>query len=775
MGSRIEREEFNGSAAAPKRSGLKRDADHADDPLMGSGTHDMRGPPDAGLRGALAGPSDREIELPVSPLDGLVIARMVSIVAFAALTSSFNNDPATNRLVLAILVVAAIQPLLPVFWKYQGSYRQAQVVTDLGAIVIFVLVAPDYFWLCSIVIAAIIGNSSVLASLRNFVVMSCVAVGALAAAGAVKGVEDFERGAAVILILAIGLGHMGVKSRSSMQSARGDLLHALSAARGLAHLTDLTGGVIDVVGDTEAVVGWPRDQWLSMDHREIIHPDDLEGFWIDLDEVHDGMLVDRTARIRTSDNRWVWLRDMSRVVMHRNRPHARGFSIDVSAQQDGLDRVTSEASTDVLTGLRNRRALLVELESRRHGVGHHLILIDLNRFKGVNDTLGHDAGDILLQIVSGRLATCLRPNDVLARLGGDEFAIIVDQMRDSVAVAALVDRIGFEVSLPAEVGGVSITTSISAGIVAARPGGADELTMLMRADIAMYAAKRAGQTSAVFDDQLERAADRRAALVRDLPAALADDSLTLHYQPIVETSTGTVVGVEGLARWDHAEFGLLSPDAFLEVVLLSDRSAEFTRQMVRDAIETVRQLDAIGSEITVAVNLPIRALEDVEFGHWLTASCASASVSPSRLVVEIAERDIHDMASITAAIDRMAALGVIISVDDFGSGHATFERLRWRNVAQLKLNSEVVRHAVTADREREVLRSILELADRLGYDVVAEGVETEAQLELLRELGCLRTQGHLFAAAMPRPDLLDRLVKAECAPVGRAMISARID
>jgi diguanylate cyclase (GGDEF)-like protein len=742
---------------------------------MGSGIHGTTRTPDSELKDAFAGRSDREVELPVSPFDGLVIARVLAILALALLAYSFNDGPETNQLVFAIIGVAALQPLLPVFWKYQGSYRQAQMVTDIGAFAVFVLIAPDYYWLCSIVVAGIIGNHAVLASLRSYVAVSFFALGVMAATGAVTGVEQYERGVGVILILSVGLGYLGVKTRASMRSARADLLHALAAARGLAHLTDLSGGVVNVVGDTEAVVGWPLEQWCSMDHRDIIHPDDLDGFWIDLDTAVDGSLIDRTARIRTSDDRWIWLRDISRVVMHRNRPYARGFSTDVSAQQDGLDRMSTEASTDVLTGLRNRRALLVELEARRHRPGHHLVLIDLNRFKEVNDTLGHDAGDVLLGIVARRLATCLRPDDVLARLGGDEFAIIMDDMRDTAAVAALVDRLSFEVSLPAEIGGVTITTSFSAGIVAARDGEADDLTMLRRADIAMYVAKRAQLTLAVFDDELERTAQRRAVLSRSLPTALDTNALTLHYQPIVDTLTGAIVSIEGLARWGHADYGLLSPEAFLEVVLLSDRSAEFTRRMVSDAIETVLQLTAIGSDVTVSVNLPTRTLEDVEFGHWFAAACASASVPPSRLVFEITERDIHDTTSITAAIDRLSALGVVIAIDDFGTGHATFERLRWRNVAQLKLDSDIVRNAASVPREREVLRSILELARRLEYDVVAEGVETEGQLELLRELGCPRAQGYLFAAAMTREDLLVRLSCVKGGPVEADTVLARTD
>ena len=706
------------------------------------------------MRDAFAGRKERPIELPVLPGDHLVVARVLAILALACVTASFNDGPESTRVALFLVAAAAVQPGLPIFWRFQDSYRQAQMVTDIIVFVLIVAIAPQYYWLGAVVAAALIGNHAVLASVRSFVLTAGLTATALAVVGAAGDVAQFERGVAIVAILSAGLGYLGHNTRASMRASREDILHVLSAAGGLAQLTDLSAGVIDVVGDTEAVVGWSREDWLSLDHREIIHPDDLADFWPDVN-IRAGALVDRTARIRASDGRWIWIRDVSRVVMHANRLHLRGFIIDVSKQQDGLHRLTTEASTDVLTGLRNRRALLMELGARKLRPHHYLVLIDLNRFKDVNDTLGHEAGDALLQVVADRLTRCLRPDDVLARLGGDELAIVMDTMTDMSAVVAAVDRVAFEVSRPVEIAGVNITTSISAGIVDARPGEADESIMLHRADIAMYAAKRLHRTSAVFDADLERTSVRREELSTDLSCALASGDITLHYQPIVDTMSGAIVGGEGLARWDHPVFGLLTPDAFLDVVLISDRSGDFTRRMVLDAIATVRTLADAGSAVTIAVNMPIRALEDVEFGRWFTAACRAGAVSPSQLVFEIAEQDIHDTESITSAIDQLAELGVTISVDDFGAGYATFERLRWRNVAQLKLDRDILVNVATDERGREVLRSILELAARLDYDVVAEGVETDEQFALLRELGCPHAQGYLFASAMMRSEFID--------------------
>jgi diguanylate cyclase (GGDEF)-like protein len=706
------------------------------------------------MRDAFAGHKERPIELPVSPLDLLVVARVIAILALACVAVTFNDGPESTRVAFFLVAAAVVQPGLPIFWRFQDSYRQAQMVTDIIVFVLIVAVAPQYYWLCAVVAAGLVGNHAVLASVRSYVLTAGLTVIALAVVGAAGHVAQYERGVAILAILAAGLGYLGHNTRASMRASREDILHVLSAAGGLAHLTDLSAGVIDVVGDTEAVVGWSREDWLSLDHREIVHPDDFADFWPDVN-IRAGALVDRTARIRARDGRWIWIRDVSRVVLHENRPHLRGFIIDVSKQQDGLHRVTTEALTDVLTGLRNRRALLMELGARKLKSQHYLVLIDLNRFKDVNDTLGHEAGDALLQVVADRLTRCLRPDDVLARLGGDEFAIVMDTMMDMSAVVAAVDRVAFEVSRPVEIAGVNITTSISAGIVDARPGEADESIMLHRADIAMYAAKRLNRISAVFDADLERTSVRREQLSRDLSSALASGDLTLHYQPIVDTISGTIVGGEGLARWDHPVFGLLTPAAFLDVVLISDRSGDFTRCMVLDAIATVRTLADAGSAVTIAVNLPIRTLEDVEFGRWFTAACEASAVSPSQLVFEITEQDIHDTESITSAIDRLAELGVTISVDDFGAGHATFERLRWRNVAQLKLDRDLLVNVATDERGREVLRSILDLAARLGYDVVAEGVETDEQFALLRQLGCPHAQGYLFARAMIRSKFID--------------------
>ena len=711
---------------------------------------------------------DHTVATVVAPRDGLVIGRMIAIVVIAGLVLTFDDGRDSVAVAALMLVIATLQPVMAWTWPHTEQFRQAQVFSDLATFVVLVAIAPDYYWLAVITLASVIANHAVMASLRHYVPAALCASVAVAVLGETSGVSTAGQVSAMFFILVVGHGYMGYSTRAATQSARRDLLSAVTAAGGLAHLVDLTAapGVVDIVGDVERVVGWSKEEWMTIDHREIIHPEDIDDYWLDVDDLEVGTVVDRMARVRTRDGRWTWIRDMSRVVVHGQRLHLRGFSIDVSAQQDGLDRFENEATTDSLTGLRNRRWLLSELSQRESTSNYFLVLIDLNRFKHVNDTLGHEAGDELLEVVADRLTMCLRPDDVLARLGGDEFAIVMDDMPDAAAVAAAVERFAWEVSRPVEISGVTLTTSLSAGIAHGIAGESSATELLRHADIAMYTAKRERRVSATFDADLEQRSDRRSALSTSLSSALSTHDLTLHYQPIIEVETGRVAGAEGLARWQHDEYGLLRPDSFLDVILMSERSGDFTRAMVADAIGAARRVSDEGFELPISVNLPIRAVEDSDFETWFVAECGRQGVSPSQLVFEIAERDLHHTDLITVSIDRLSRLGVTISVDDFGAGNATFERLRWRNVDQLKLDSGVMRNAVKDDRERAILRSVIGLASELGYDVVAEGVERDDQMELLRRFGCSHVQGHLFAGAMPLDDLV------RCLEAGRLAADA---
>lgn len=689
------------------------------------------------------------LETPVHALDELVLTRIITILVLAVLVAVFRAGDGTVFLVGVLVLLAAAQPLVALWWPRRSAYLQAQGFFDIASFAAFALIAPSFYTWASIVLVAVVSVHAILAVTRDYLAIFATALGTMAVCGAVQQIEDWPEVVLIALVVTGANGVVGHRARAVTSAARDDLLLAITEAGGLAHLTELDAGVVDVIGDVEGVTGWDRDTWITVDHFTLIHPADRDEFWVDRRDVHEGLLLDRVARFRRPDGRWGWLRDVSRVVVHAGRLHLRGFWIDVTAEYDGLERVSAQASTDELTGLANRRALLGELGARQHRTHHWLVLIDLNRFKDVNDTLGHDAGDELLRTVAARLVGCIGPDDVLARLGGDEFAVIIGGAGDWASVTATVDRFAFEVSRPVEISGVSLTARISAGIACSSDGDASATTMLRHADIAMYAAKRAGVAWRQFDAEMEFDSDRRATLGAGLAEALATGELSLHFQPIVDIIDDRIVGLEGLARWDHPLFGRLTPRSFLDATLMSENSGRFTQVMIEQAVEAIVCLTERGHPMRVAVNVPIRVIEDDGFGTWVERICAERRIDPALLTFEVAEADLHDSTTMARAIDRLNAAGVTISIDDFGAGNATFERLRWRHVVQLKLDGSVVSGAVDDARERMILQSVLTLADGLGYELVAEGVESYEQLELLRLLGCRFAQG--FHLGLPAP------------------------
>lgn len=623
------------------------------------------------------------------------------------------------------------------------------MVHDLLAALVLVVIEPAYFWPASIALVSLMAIQAVASPVSGYVPIALAVPLGLAVAGWISGVDYFERAAGLAVVLAVAHGFIGREVRQSAEATRRDLEFAIKAAGGLTHVTRLGDGPVEISGDVEHVVGWPRREWMTMDQSRVVHPNDVDSFSVDANDVLDGQVIDRTGRVRTKDGRWIWLHDVSRVVDAGGHLELHGFTMDVTAQQIGLDRATADATTDPLTGLANRRALVSELTDLADAATHHLVLIDLNRFKEVNDTLGHEAGDVLLRVVADRIVASLSDGEFVARLGGDEFAIVHRGDLDTDLVVASVEALGHDLMRPVEISGVNVSTSISAGVVCATPGQSDRSTMLRHADMAMYAAKRERVTAVVFDDQMGGELEQRLTLSTQVGGALQSGEIVLHYQPIVDARSGEITGAEGLARWEHPRLGLLSPIEFLDLILLSERSGDFTRCMVEQAISTAAYFAASGHSIPVSVNVPVRSVEDADFEAWFVAACRMASVSPDQIVFEVAERDLHHAVETVEAIDRLSALGVGIAVDDFGTGHATFDRLRWRNVSQIKLDRDIIRDSASDQRDCIIVRSIIDLAHSLGYTVVAEGVENTEQLAVLRSMGCERIQGYLFSRPVP--------------------------
>ncbi len=693
-------------------------------------------------------------ELPVSPTEPIVRIRVMVFVAFTVLIALFDSTPEWG-LVLPVLGTAmVVQPLAAKLFRTRSGWLNFNVVVDVVVSLIFAGI-DDGFALLVVMSLIGLGTMEVASSpIRRAVGVGATLTVGIAAASVIGNIEHVERPALVAAVLFAFAAVVGYRFRDLVRRSRRDMHSAIHAAGGLTHMTDMRTLRFELGGDVEPILGFSNEEWVKIPPSKMVHPDDLAGMRVDVDSVVDGQILDRSGRFRHADGGWVWIRDVSRVVMHEGRPFMHGLLIDVTSERAGLAEVTDQASTDSLTGLANRRALMESLDVHRSDENAALVIIDLDRFKEVNDTMGHDAGDQVLVEVADRLRSCSRPGDLLCRLGGDEFAIVMRDISDVAAAAAAVDRFAFEVARPIEINGVRVTTSFSAGIAPGVTGPNRALTMLRHADVAMYAAKRDRVTSAVFDAQFEDELQLRVALTEGIDDALDDGSLSLHFQPIVDTATGAIVGAEGLARWEHPLFGLLFPGSFLDVVLLSERSGEFSRAMVRHALDMWQRTVDVGTPLPISVNLPVPVFEDPAFADWYAAERIRRDCDDAHLVFEINEGNLHHSGAMTEAIDRFASLGASISIDDFGTGHATFERLRWWNVAQLKVDREMVVGASVHRRDLQILESVAELALSLEYEVVAEGVETTEQFELLRGFGVTRVQGWLFSKAVVPDEFL---------------------
>ena len=419
---------------------------------------------------------------------------------------------------------------------------------------------------------------------------------------------------------------------------------------------------------------------------------------------------------------------------------------------------------DGLTGLGDRRALLAHLARTEHRSGPGrpaqrtvaLALVDLDRFKAVNDALGHDAGDELLRQVGQRLREASREGDLLTRQGGDEFAVVLLGATAEQA-ARRAREVVLAVEVPFLVDGHRVSVDASVGVAAWPEHAGDAEQLLSAADAAMYRAKGVGGGVVVFDAAADRARRDAESLVADLRAAVAQDALTCAYQPQVRAD-GTLDGVEALVRWEHPVRGVLEPETFVPLAERHGLMPALTGQVLRRALALAADLAAGGASrepVRVSVNASATSLGDDSLVVAVTAALAGSAVPASALVVEITETQlVADPATARAVVDALVDLGVGISVDDYGTGYSSLAHLAGLPASELKLDRSLVAGAATDDRLAAIVSSTVTLAHDLGLRLVAEGVEDAATLERVRALGVDVTQGYLHAPPLSAADLL---------------------
>jgi diguanylate cyclase (GGDEF)-like protein len=431
-----------------------------------------------------------------------------------------------------------------------------------------------------------------------------------------------------------------------------------------------------------------------------------------------------------------------------------------------------QALHDALTGLPNRSLFRHHIEQvvsagRRGDRAVAVMLIDLDHFKEINDTLGHHAGDRLLQEVSVRLRAALDEPNTVARLGGDEFGVLLCDVRGSEEASEVAHDLLTQLREPFLIEGLTLEVDASIGIACAPEHGTAVEQLIQRADIAMYAAKEGGRGHLLFEQQLDRYSPRRLSLAGALRSAIADGQIVLFYQPKAELTTGKIVGVEALARWQHPRLGLIGPSEFVPIAEQTGLIGPLTSHVLEEALSQVSKWAEQGEELSVAVNLSARSFLDAQLAVEIPRLLEASGVDARRLELEITESMLMlDPARAKATLDRLSAIGLSLSVDDFGTGYSSLANLKRLPVDVIKIDKSFVIDMPHDQSDAAIVRSTIDLAHNLGLRVVAEGVESHEAWRRLADLGCDLAQGFYVSRPLPSDAMTRLLVERRFADVG---------
>jgi diguanylate cyclase (GGDEF)-like protein/PAS domain S-box-containing protein len=553
---------------------------------------------------------------------------------------------------------------------------------------------------------------------------------------------------------------------------------ARELSRGEAYFRSIVQGSSDVttIVDENLIVVWQSpsvrtvfglDERVAVGKpvRNLVHREDRPRLDAALRAVVEGpgeQPRSASLRARSRDVHRRWHDIETNFANHLDTPAIKGIVFhtrDIS-ERSGLERRLREmAFTDALTALPNRRQFLDRIEqagARLAGTGetYTVLAVDLDGFKAVNDLHGHAAGDALLAEVGARLRAEVRDADTVARLGGDEFAILV---RDDVAAGMrLAERLVHTVGAPYALGKVTVYVSVSVGVAEAQPGD-DGAVVVRNADLALRHAKETGKKHAeVYEPALHQGALDRVALEHDLAGALDRGEIRLAYQPIFDLARGVVVGAEALMRWRHPVRGEVSPGVFVPVAEESGQIVELGRWALGEATRQIAEWDAAGHGLQMGVNVSTRQLRGSAERGWplrddVAAACATAGIPPNRLVLEITESAfLHSFDTALAELEALRALGAHIALDDFGTGYSSLSYLRRLPVDILKIDREFVAGMTTEDHVAALAELVVRLGERLGMEIVAEGIETSAEAAGVLGMGCVLGQGfHLGRPSTP--------------------------
>jgi diguanylate cyclase (GGDEF)-like protein/PAS domain S-box-containing protein len=524
-----------------------------------------------------------------------------------------------------------------------------------------------------------------------------------------------------------------------------------------------------MLGLSEDEIGSRMEDW-----QQRIHPDDLPNLKAARQPLFEGGVDTFTNehRKRCKDGSWKWIQVRGMVAARDavGKPlRLIGTYLDISTRKDAEETIQRQANFDPLTQLPNRRLFLDRLaqeiaKSRRATLPLALLLIDLDEFKEVNDTLGHDVGDILLQEAGRRIRHCVRDADTVARLGGDEITVLLTQLPEhTMHVDELAQKIIDCLAEPFQLGDEVVYVSASLGITLYPADAADIDTLMKHADQAMYAAKKQGRNRyCYFTASMQEAAQTRLKLSRELREAVAGNQFTAHFQPIVELSSGRIHKAEALLRWQHPTRGLVDPMSFIPLAEETGLINAIGEWVFNESAQHAKTwCGKFGADFQVSINMsPVqfRAAGRMQTEAWLR-HLQDIGLSGGNLIVEITESLLlHVHPHVTDLLFRLRDAGVQIAIDDFGTGYSSLSYLKQFPIDYLKIDRSFVRDIETDPNDMALSKAIIVMAHELGLKVIAEGVETEGQRSLLAAAGCDYAQGYLFAQPLP-PDAFESLLR----------------
>jgi diguanylate cyclase (GGDEF)-like protein/PAS domain S-box-containing protein len=522
------------------------------------------------------------------------------------------------------------------------------------------------------------------------------------------------------------------------------------------------------------LLGWnaiePRDGGKAL--QRAIHPEDRMRVWSALRAYMEGRASSYSCDFRIRAQSWGWRWMQSRGISGARDADGKpqlmtGTMADISGKKEAEEQIWRHANFDGLTGLPNRRLFRDRLDQEVRKAARHahriaLLFIDLDRFKQVNDLLGHDAGDMLLAQASQRLKSCVRDSDTVARLGGDEFTVILTELESFDHVEQVCQKILETLETPFNIGKEVAYMSGSIGVTIYPDDAMRSDELIRKADQAMYAAKHAGKNRfSYFTQAMDEKAHLRLRLASELRGALSAGQLEVRYQPVVELTSQRIVKAEALLRWHHPRLGLVEPASFIPLAEETGMITQIGNWVFRQAVDCCKAWSQhLGEPFQIGVNKsPIQFLSPKEESDW-RAHLEALGLPGSSISIEITEGLLlHASSSVNNRLLEYRDAGIQVAIDDFGTGYSSMAYLKKFDIDYLKIDQSFVRDMDTDAGDRTIAESIIVMAHKLGLKVIAEGIETEAQRRLLVEAGCDYGQGFLFAKALSAADF-ERLLLA---------------